>query len=84
MSDDDFTIEAPGMTAWEIDHLADPRDDADALVILLEERIAEATAQLCPGCKQPEPCDCAPITHAEMRAMAARHADGPMRYRGVR
>lgn len=82
MSDDlfDFT---PGMTAWEIDHLADPEDDAEKLVILLEERVAEATAERCdlhPENTRPCPCE-VPLTMAEVRAMRARWEHAPERQR---
>jgi len=69
---------APAMTAWEIDHLADPEDDAEKLVELLEERVAEAQLEVCEFCEQPR-CVCEPISMREYRAMAARYDGSPLR-----
>jgi hypothetical protein len=64
----------PGMTAWEIDRFADPFDDAEALTMLLEERIAEARADACDLCGGARPCECdRPFTREEHDAMERRY-----------
>lgn len=70
MSDDLFRYDL-GFTAFEIDHLCDPEDDAEKLAILLEERVAEKVAV------ESEPWD-------EIDAEIERRLNQPMRLRGMR
>ena len=78
MIDDLLGAVERGFTAWEIDHLCDPEDDAGKLAVLLRERVAEVQAEACAYCDR-RPCDCEPLSQREYRAMYARHGSGPVR-----
>lgn len=70
------------MTAFEVDH-KDPPDKADTHAELAEPE--RETVEMCDLHDLPEPCPCrVPFSVREERALKAKYAQGPMRYRGVR